>query len=380
MNQAKILYGVCGIGLGHTFRQLPLIERLALHNRIVIFAYGESLRFFTKHFANHPRVSVEHVSVPFYVGDRNGLDFAATAQRAATSEQNHLGINCAAMAAAQKQLGKPDLVISDYEPVCAQYAYATGAQLVTIDQQSKYLIGDFAPDLRGESYNDEVARLRMFFPQVHTRIACSFFAVPQPKDGYRMAVTVRPPILKPELRDMQRKPKQDGNSILVYVSSQQAFVQPMTEVVRALTAQKGCEFHAFLPQVDTALEEELRSSNVRLYKHGDTAFNGVLEQCTGMITTGGHSLLSEAMHLGIPAYVVPLPVYEQQMNAHVVGSNGFGVSHTQVAEAEVRKFLADLPLFAAAIKADRKVLLRGCGASSIIHFLRHTFLGGFNLG
>jgi hypothetical protein len=45
----------------------------------------------------------------------------------------------------QELIGKPDLVISDYEPISAQYAYASGTPLVTIDQQSKYLVGDYEP-------------------------------------------------------------------------------------------------------------------------------------------------------------------------------------------------------------------------------------------
>lgn len=48
MRKAKILYGVCGIGMGHTYRQLPLLDNLAAEAEIVLFAYGESLAFYSK--------------------------------------------------------------------------------------------------------------------------------------------------------------------------------------------------------------------------------------------------------------------------------------------------------------------------------------------
>jgi Glycosyl transferase family 1 len=69
------------------------------------------------------------------------LDFAASLDAAQNQHINFFQENIAAMAQAQKMIGKPDLVISDYEPVSAQYAYAYDAPLITVDQQSKYLIG-----------------------------------------------------------------------------------------------------------------------------------------------------------------------------------------------------------------------------------------------
>lgn len=79
----KILWGVCGIGLGHTNRQLPLIEHLRQRNKIVILAYGESLKAYRKLFAADANVTVLPVAVPFMVGSATGLDFAASAQLAA---------------------------------------------------------------------------------------------------------------------------------------------------------------------------------------------------------------------------------------------------------------------------------------------------------
>jgi UDP:flavonoid glycosyltransferase YjiC (YdhE family) len=57
MKSKKILYGVCGIGMGHTYRQLPLLDELAIDNRIVLFVYGESKSCSTKSISATARTS-----------------------------------------------------------------------------------------------------------------------------------------------------------------------------------------------------------------------------------------------------------------------------------------------------------------------------------
>lgn len=47
--KAHILWGVCGIGHGHTFRQLPLIQHFADEgHKIMIFAYNNSFDVLSK--------------------------------------------------------------------------------------------------------------------------------------------------------------------------------------------------------------------------------------------------------------------------------------------------------------------------------------------
>ncbi len=72
--------------------------------------------------------------MPYYIGNRTGIDFAATAKRAAAQGIDYVAVNSRALNEASKYLGKADLVISDYEPISAQYAYAYSVPLVTIDQ------------------------------------------------------------------------------------------------------------------------------------------------------------------------------------------------------------------------------------------------------
>jgi uncharacterized protein (TIGR00661 family) len=352
----KILWGVCGIGHGHTFRQLPLIEHFTAANAdISIFAYGESHKFYTARYAGNPRVRVAPVAVPFYVGGRDGLDFEATARRP-ENRQDYAGVNAAAMARAQAHIGRPDLVVSDYEPVSASYAYACNAPLVTVDQQSKYLCGTFPKELNGQTYADEMMRLHLFFPRAERRIATSFFRVA--RQGKE--IDLCGPVLGAAVTRLRRAP--DPSVILLYLSAQQAFGQGGQEIAAACARFPGASFHLFGGSIEGA--------NITCYERGDPRFHDILSRCGGIVTTAGHTLLSEAMYLGAPVYAVPLPLYEQEMNAHVIGANGFGLSRPQIDEEGLAQFLRGLPDYSAAIAGDRAVLLRRPGQGKILRLLK----------
>lgn len=175
----KVLFGICGIGNGHCNRQLPIIRSLLDQgHQIMIFTYGEGLTFFNDKIPSNANISIVHVENPYFVGTPEGIDFEKTA----LIEKNNIDfnhINSLAMHKATAEFGKPDLVISDYEMVAAQYAYARQAPLITLDQQSKYLVGDFCIDLNGTSYRDEIDRLSMFFP------------VPQEESPYHFLMLIR---------------------------------------------------------------------------------------------------------------------------------------------------------------------------------------------
>ncbi|HSX28272.1 MAG TPA: glycosyltransferase family protein [Candidatus Saccharimonadales bacterium] len=308
------------------------------------------------------RITSEHIGHAFefiVAGKRYwfGLDFAATARHREAAHKNYVAENARAMHQANQLIGKPDLVITDYEPVCAQYAYAFGAPLVTIDQQSKYLSGEFPKVLAGTGFADEVMRLRMFFPLADCRIACSFFTVPQRAGG--MDVTIVPPVLRHELVRSKAKRQPNPKSILVYQSAQSGFTQSLAQIMPILGHKKGYTFHVFAPASQNLPLKQ--PANVIFYAHGAREFGPILRDCAGIISTAGHTLLSEAMYLGIPVYALPLALYEQQMNAEVLQQHGFGLKADTITAANLDTFLASMPDFAQHIEHDTTVLLRTNG-------------------
>lgn len=371
MKKFKILYGVCGIGNGHTQRQLPLIEHFSRQSRLVIFAYGESYKYYFTHLKGNDNITLVKVAIPYYISNDNGIDFSATA-KLKINQQNFLAINCQAMAEAEKILGRPDLVITDYEPVSAQYAYAHGTPLISIDQQSKYLVGDFSQRINGYNCLDEIMRLKMFFPLAAERIACSFFNVIKKKKGEN--VSIFPPTIKDSILNLKTEPTTEPISILVYLSSQKDLKQGIEKNINIFSQKIKVDFHIFTSS-SLKISPELKAvKNCFFYEHGDKRFLEVLKQCSGIISTAGHTLLSEAMYLNIPVYAIPLPLYEQQMNAEVIDKNGFGVSADKISEEKLNYFLENLDRFKKNIKSDRKILLKGSGLKKIIAFIEKKYL------
>lgn len=367
MKKPKILFGICGLGNGHTYRQLPIVEHFSHIAEVMIFAHDNSYTFYSKTFKDNPSVKVVEVAIPFYAGNKDGIDFEIS-NASPINKKDIFHINCAALAKASREFGKPDLVISDYESVSAQYAYVHNSPLVTIDQQSKYLSGDFPENLAGFTFKDEIERLHMFFPKATARIACSFFTVP-PRNS-EDAVLFFPPTLKTSVITMQRNPKKD--SILVYISSAREFGQTPDEIIQACGEYSEAEFHVFLGKNE--IYKANTFSHVYVYRHGNEKFDEILKGCSGIVSTAGHSLLSEAMYLEIPVYAIPVSPYEQHMNAHIIAENGFGITYPKVDSKQLAHFISHISEYEKHINSDTKILLRGAGQEKIIEFLHDLLL------
>lgn len=362
----RILYGICGIGNGHVYRQLPIITHLASTHTIMLFAYDDSLNFYTEHFSGHPNVQIQRVAVPYYAGNASGIDFERTAALARESGIPYTAINSQSLAAAQVSIGKPDIVISDYEPISAQYAYAHNAPLITIDQQSKYLLEAFPRSVQHQTYIDEVMRLKMFFPKAAARIASSFFNVDRGQSDEQ--VTIVSPVLRPEIRKIARREVVESQEIIVYLTAQTGLAQSPQEIMRVLGALKDSTFHVFLPR-EIATTANSLAPNCKLYAHGSPEFMALLTSCSGIISTAGHGLLSEAMYLAIPVLAIPLPLYEQQMNAKIINDNGFGLAASRLTAQHIRRFITNLAAYRHNIEQDVSVLRKGDGVTEILAYL-----------
>lgn len=348
----KIIYGICGIGNGHLYRQLPLIDYLeSLGHQILFFAYGKSLEYLNKKYANHSNIKVVEVWVPYYAGSSNPegkIDFQKTME---LNQSNQFHKNLAAFSVAQKFIGHPDLIISDYEPNSAQYGYAYNCPIVTLDQQSKYICDTFPPLLAGLSYQDEIMRLKMFFP-LAKRIACSFFKV----DKGNSEVIVIPPVIRKEMKGITNIP--DNNEYVVYLSAQTGYQQSLDEIIKVLS-NRSETFSIFMPEISKT--NKIPPLNIQIYTQSTPIFEKKLQTCSGIISTAGHSLLSEAMYLGIPVYAMPLSIYEQQLNAQTISSNHFGIQAKNINANSLDEFISNRDLYIKNIASDKKVLFKRDG-------------------
>ena len=133
----KILIGICGIGNGHLNRQICVINELKSKGFEVLAATSIDKVSVIKKKCN---IDVLPIIIPWIVCDKNGVNFKDTLEKYCLSTQDRFKNFLEFSIAVEKYFnGKPDLVITDYEPNVAEYAYASNLKLITMEQQSKFL-------------------------------------------------------------------------------------------------------------------------------------------------------------------------------------------------------------------------------------------------
>lgn len=363
--QKKILMGILGIGNGHCSRQLPVLKHLLEEgHQVIVFTFGTGTEFFEKRFPQHENLTILTVDPIYYPGDHTGINFEETANYS-QNQRNKIPTNNLAMHRVNQEFGRPDLVITDYENTSAQYSYAKRAPLVTIDQQSKYLVGDFPSDVNGITVTDEIERLSLFFPRASKRIAVSFFRVEKGDCDPDFDVQIFPPMLRPDVIAAKGTPLSEEPSLVFYMTANEFGDHPVDQWIETIQTSVPAHFsvHVFIPPKLTLPKN---ASKVFFYHHGDKRFDLIFFACHGVISTAGHNLLSEAMYLEKPVYALPLLFYEQQVNASIIAQGNFGISSSSFTKDELIEFCSHLDQYRENIRNDTKLLFKEPGNDYVI--------------
>jgi uncharacterized protein (TIGR00661 family) len=330
----KIVLGVCGFGLGHSARQRPVLEGLlARGHDVILVTNDQSYEYFTRHF---PQVRNARVYVPIIHTTPRGLDFRATADDPRNAQGEAHRAFWEACGEIERHFGKPDLVISDYDMVSAQMAYLFGVPLVTLDQQSKFL-GYECPTIDAFTPDEHRMRLGYFFPKATARFATSFFTVDYvPVDEY--PVTILPPILGRDVKGLIPEPV-DGN-VTVYLSAASHVAQPLDELLALFGQFTDHRFTCFVDGEVTHIP-----NNVTLRPSSRADFVTSLRQSAAVISTAGHNLITEALYLQVPMFLLPFAHYEQQLNARVITDGGLGCAAERLTGTNLRVFFDNLDAY-----------------------------------
>ena len=369
----KIIFGVCGIGRGHIYRQLPIISHFEKKSKIAIFAFGESYAFYKDFFAKNNNTKVFLVAVPWIHGSKVGINYKKTSCEPLNKKSNFISQNFAVMEKANDFFGgKPDLVVSDYEPISAQYSYSLNVPLITVDQQSKYFYDGYPEQLNNLSFLEERARLNLFFPKADIRIACSFFQPPSNKITYGdFKITIMPPVIRNDVAKLKTTEPEISDQVLMYLSPYSSFDQSASAIFAILKSFPKYHFHLFVSRKsDFAKTKQKLPKNVKIYFHGNKEFYNVLALASSAICTAGHMFISEMMFLNKPIYTIPLQTYEQKYNAKIIEDNGFGIARPKLDLSSLRDFLADITKFRHNIMSNKNILLnKEAGQAQIINLI-----------
>ena len=313
----RVLYGVNGEGLGHATRSGVVIDMLLGHGHEVrVVASGRAFRYLSERLAD-----VEEIFGPSFAMDEGEI------RRWATLRGN--------LAAAPRELQdtvrhwlsvvhdwRPDVVVTDFEPLSALYARSHHVPLVSVDNIHMLVRCHHDEAIVGEQPADFIlarAVTRGMIPTAGDYVVTTFF---RPRILWGRTTLV-PPIVRPEV--VAAIPSR-GEHVLVYSSGEHGLIDALR-----------------------AADVPARVYGMRGTRSNDT-FLDDLRTARAVITGGGFSLLSEAIYLGKPVLSVPLHgQFEQLMNARYLEREGYGMCAPAAGPAEVAGFLARLPEFEASL-------------------------------
>lgn len=326
---ARICYGVAGEGRGHATRVRTMVEMLRNQHSVTIFAPHDAYDLL--HAAYHD-TEVEVLRIP---GLRHGygrggrlshLCTAAAALPFLLRLKATLGWVTEAVAAR-----RPDLIITDFEPLLPRAARRLGVPFISLDHQ-RFLVDCDLSGLPPRLYR--AARfmshfVRAFYRGQELTMISSFYVLPLKASNHSvLQVGV---LLRPEL---EKVTVSEGEHLVAYLRR--------GAPIRLLNilAASGREVRVYgagnHPSVGVL---QFRPIN-------EAGFIADLASAAALVTTAGNQVVGEAVALGKPVLALPeTGNMEQEINAHFVVASGAGeaVSFERLDVAGLRSFLARLP-------------------------------------
>ncbi len=217
---------------------------------------------------------------------------------------------------------RPDIIINFYDILGGihQFLFRPKVPMVCVAHQYLLLHQDFE--------HPKGHQLDKFLVNTNTRItalgaakkiALSF--TPFPNDEKR-GIFVAPPLLRSEIHKLQTTRE---DYILAY-ATQHSLAE---ELIKWHAKNPKIKIHCFWdkPQ-NTAVFKYAR--NLHFHRINAHKFLEMMQNCKGLVTTAGFESVCEAMYLGKPTLMIPVPKhYEQACNALDAKRAGAGITGTK---------------------------------------------------
>ncbi len=316
---AKILYGVCGEGMGHAVRSRVVIKHLLKKGReVVIVAAERGYKFLSGHF--HDVFEVEGLYF-FYEDNRVRIRKSIRLNLWDSAKK----LKSFAKVTTLIRKFKPDIVISDFEPLTALAAKRNSLPLISIDNQHIISVGRV--DNCGFLLESLLAKAVINnYPAKADYYFVTTFFYPKLKKGNATLVS---PILREEILKIKPSVKKH---ILVYQTS-----SSYRQLIDVLLKFKSQRFIVY------GMSESLEKGNVTMKNFSESEFIRDFASCQAIIVNGGFTVLGEALYLKKPVLSVPVKrQFEQKLNAFYIEKLGFGDSQKEITEKSLADFLSNL--------------------------------------
>lgn len=325
----KIYFGVCGIGLGHAGRCIPIARKLQEKNAQILFStYGDAVTYVEKEGFS----LVESPSIGFMVKPDGTVDFKQTAVNPGPFLAS---FTLAKQVEAEIKFLKgflPDVVVSDSRVSSLLAAKMLDIPALCILNQFQIIVPRRTRFLRLARLVDSGA-LAMIgkiwtggseqllipdFPPPYT-LSAGNLRIPL---AYQKSVNLIGPILPVQPQDLPDKEElrkklnleQKVPMIFVPISGPIQERAYLTEVLQKIFMNSAEDFQVVMSMgLPENSMEPIRRGKVSIYGWVSERFE-YLKACDLVISRAGHGTLTQSICYGKPMILIPTPNHTEQMN------------------------------------------------------------------
>lgn len=327
---ARILYGVLGEGMGHAIRSGVVLEQLSKKNKIKVatsakayhylksFFDAEEIDYFKIIYRNNKAASILTLL-------NNFIRFPIIIARGWKISRIIRDF-------------KPDIIITDFEPLVDYFAFFRHIPAISIDNQH-LITNAYHKDIPKKYWLDSLAAkcvIKSFIIKSDKLFINSFFDC---KTKDKSSVLIKP-LLREKVINAKTASK---DHILVYQTSKSN--EKLIEELQKINEKF----------VVYGFNCNKKLGNAVLKETSEKGFLKDLSSCKAVITNGGFSLITEALHLKKPVLSIPVKRhFEQTFNAIYLKKLGYGMFAEETTKEIIEKFIKNIPKFKNKLKNYKK--------------------------
>ena len=318
---ARLVYGVSGEGYGHSIRSRVVLEWLRERHEVKIVAGGKAYEYLSRYFEDV--IHVDFLNLAYKNNSIQNLKVLSTNFRKSLS----LSKSFIVVKDLIKSF-KPNFIISDCEALTSHTANAYRIPLVSIGNHHISTNCEITYPIK--YYKDFLATkfvTKLMMPNTKYDIVLSINELAV-KDKNSFLVK---PIIRKEISNKVPSTK---DFIMVYQTS-----DSNTNLLKILS-----KIDANFVVYGYDMDEDL--GNVVLRKFNEEKFIDELSNCKALISNGGFTLITEALHLKKPILSIPIKKsFEQIINAINLTKIGCGEFQVETTFKGIKNFLGNLDIY-----------------------------------
>lgn len=317
---ARILYAVCGVGLGHASRSSIIIKALRKNHKLKIVSYSDGYDFLKKHFKGIVKLKWFN-----YRFKGNRIDWLGMLSSNLPLLPKFFVENYSTMKKLVSEFN-PDVIVSDFDSnaLFAGKLFHVPVILVSNMHLAQYV----KPKLK--------IKEKIQYKLTDERIVSAYFCA----DHYLITSILKPkeaeknrhffyPII--DLSLAKKKPKK-GKHFLVYMSAQ--YLQEVLPILEKFQEKKFVVY---------GLGKKKSEKNIAFRNFSRSGWEKDILSCKALLCHGGLLSISEAVVLKKPVYVFsPKDWFERFHNGYMVQMQGFGKLEEEPTLHGLKEFFENL--------------------------------------